>query len=255
MAAQTPCPACSWIAERQNGCNYHSKVKLFYSVSDRGVWSLGSRLILKERSPSAPNLEARNMRFVSTNTTLPVPEIVDEWNEDASYFVLTRRIPGESLNKAWPSLSAGDKDRIARQTADEFGKPHGPFASDAELWADMEAPLTRNDVPEKARRRLQQRMPAARPYTFTHGDLTNVNIMVQDGRLTGILDWEASGYFPVWWEYTAAGIGLGEEDAEWKALLRKYLRPECEDAREVFRDYFVLCSSRSASGVSVGRRC
>ena len=39
-------------------------------------------------------------------------------------------------------------------------------------------------------------MPPATPYTFTHGDLTSVNIMVENGNLIGIIDWEASGYYP-----------------------------------------------------------
>lgn len=38
--------------------------------------------------------------------------------------------------------------------------------------------------------------------------------MVANGSLAGIIDWEASGYFPVWWEYISAGIGLGTEDKE-----------------------------------------
>ena len=41
-------------------------------------------------------------------------------------------------------------------------------------------------------------MPAAAPYTFTYGDLTNVNIIVENGNLAGILDWESSAFFPVW---------------------------------------------------------
>lgn len=62
--------------------------------------------------------------------------------------------------------------------------------------------------------------PVCTPYTFTHGDLNCQNIIVKDGELAGILDWESAGYFPVWWEYAATSIGLSAEDAELKALLR-----------------------------------
>lgn len=82
-------------------------------------------------------------------------------------------------------------------------------------------------------------MPPATPYTFTHGDLTNVNIMVEDGNLTGIIDWEAPGYYPVWWEFTSASIGLGQEDYEWKTLLRKYM-PDYSEAREFWLDFYAL---------------
>ena len=172
--------------------------------------------------------------------------------------MLTKRIHGESLDAAWPTLSTADRERIAKQTAEcllqlrklhlpqmqsldgqpiysaflfpnGYGLPHGPLSSDDELWREMAKSL--ETVPEKARQRLRERMPSASPYTYTHGDLTIVNIIVKDGNLAGILDWEASGYFPVWWEFTCAGIGLGEEDFEWKNLLRKHI-PDYTAARE-----------------------
>lgn len=63
--------------------------------------------------------------------------------------------------------------------------------------------------------------------------------MVENGSLTGILDWEASGYFPVWWEFAFAGIGLGQEDKEWKDLLCKYM-PEYTEARNFYLDFMAL---------------
>lgn len=95
-------------------------------------------------------------------------------------------------------------------------------------------------VPEKARQRLRERMPPAGPFTFTHGDLTNVNIIVKDGHLAGILDWEASGFFPVWWEFTCAGICYGSEDLEWKTVLRKYI-PDYTEALEFWSNLYSLC--------------
>ena len=113
----------------------------------------------------------------------------------------------------------------------------GPFASDDELWAGISLALDK--LPEQVRSRLRQQMPTAAPYTFTHGDLTIVNIMIENGDLTGILDWEASGYFLVWWESTCAGIDLAQEDKEWKELLRKHL-PDHTAAREYWLDVYAL---------------
>ncbi|CAG8135293.1 unnamed protein product [Penicillium nalgiovense] len=73
-----------------------------------------------------------------------------------------------------------------------YGIGQGPFLSDDELRAEMSLALT--EVPEQVRSKLRQRMPAAAPYTFTHGDLTNVNIIVENGNLAGILDWESSAF-------------------------------------------------------------
>jgi aminoglycoside phosphotransferase (APT) family kinase protein len=83
-------------------------------------------------------------------------------------------------------------------------------------------------------------MPSATPYTFTHGDLTNVNISIGNGSLTGIIDREMSGYFPVWWEYVCTSVPHSEEDREGKALLREYT-PDHSAAREFWLDYYYLC--------------
>lgn len=214
------------------------------------------------------------MQFVQEQTSIPVPAVVESWEEDKHTLILMRRIPGEPLNKAWPKLSMDDKERIAKQTAEYLQQlrklqsdhiqslggrpvfsnflfkdtgsetPHGPLASDSELWVDMERGL-KETIPEAARIRLRQCMPPATPYTFTHGDLTNVNIIVENGSLTGIIDWEMSGYFPVWWEYVCTSVPDSEEDKEWKALLRKYM-PDHGVAREFWRDYYYLCREPSS---------
>jgi len=120
---------------------------------------------------------------------------------------------------------------------DGFGKLHDPLSSDGELWA-VWAPVLK-DLPEKAPSRFRERMPYAEPYTFTHDDLLTGNIMVKDGKLAGILDWESSGYFPVWWEFTCAGTGLGEEDKQWKSLLQKHL-PQHKEGHEFWLDLYAL---------------
>ncbi|KAI0640878.1 kinase-like domain-containing protein [Trametes meyenii] len=38
---------------------------------------------------------------------------------------------------------------------------------------------------------------------FTHGDLHGFNIIVKDGRLAGIIDWETAGWLPEYWEHTS----------------------------------------------------
>jgi aminoglycoside phosphotransferase (APT) family kinase protein len=266
MANEKPCSACSWTDERQRSCSYTSHITLFHGASDRGYWSLGSERVLKERSKKPPNFEAANLHYLRTNTTLPLPVIIDEWSEGSRYFQIMQRIHGEPLSEAWKSMPACDRDRVAQQTASylqqlrplqsprlqalhdaplhsaylfhgDYRLPHGPFATDDELWAEMAKAL--RGVPEKARRQLQERMPAAEPYTFTHGDLNSGNIIVKDGNVAAILDWEASGFFPIWWESTFAKVGLEPEDAEWRHVLQAHL-PEHAEAWEFWRDFHAL---------------
>ncbi|VUC20155.1 unnamed protein product [Clonostachys rosea] len=264
-----PCSACTWSYARQEDCYYHSNVKLTHANEDRGVWSVGSQLIIKERDHRPPQYEAGNLRFLKEHTNLPVPTCMKDWTENLSHFIVSERLPGVTLDIVWPQLSPDARRRIAKQTADYLvglrklhspriqsltgepvwstflfpgrgqDKPHGPFSNDQELWAEFDKGLADVNVPKEARQHLQRMMPAATPYTFTHGELRNVNILVDNGNLTGIISWEKAGYFPVWWEYASASVSIRQEDKEWKNLLREYM-PEFKEAKEFWWDFFAL---------------
>ncbi|KAF2191893.1 hypothetical protein K469DRAFT_718953 [Zopfia rhizophila CBS 207.26] len=220
---QDACSACGWTTDQQRRCHYVSSVKLFYGADVRGVWSLGSDFILKERPADPPTFEVMNTNYLKTRTTIPIPGVAKDWTDGRKrHFILMDRIEGEDLQSAWPNLSQDAKVRIAEQTAaciqqlrklqsgkmaslgeasiysgwlflQGSGTPHGPFGSDEELWQSL---LVKPEkLPEKARNAFRKRLPPRTPYTFTHGDLTTVNIIVKDDNLAAIVDWESAGYF------------------------------------------------------------
>lgn len=49
----------------------------------------------------------------------------------------------------------------------------------------------------------------ARAYrsVFTHADLHPSNIVIDRGRLSGLVDWECAGFYPEYWEYTKLMYG------------------------------------------------
>jgi aminoglycoside phosphotransferase (APT) family kinase protein len=242
-------------------------VKLFYGADERGVWALGSDMILKERPNSLPRNEALNVDFIRSCTTIPAPSIFREWIDSSDrYFLLMERMKGQTLRAAWTTLSLPQKNNIADQVATAIQQlrrlqspiiqsldggpvysgwlflngsktPYGPFLSDTDLRSSLVGAL--KSLPPEAVSRFQDRVPECTPYTFTHGDLNCENIIVEDGQLVGILDWEYAGYFPVWWEYVAMSIGLSSEDAEWKSLLRERLSSH-QAAREFWVDLYSL---------------
>ena len=50
------------------------------------------------------------------------------------------------------------------------------------------------------REKCLQSWPAMEPFTFTHNDLCPGNIMIHEGHVSGIIDWDEAGYYPVWYE-------------------------------------------------------
>ena len=74
-------------------------------------------------------------------------------------------------------------------------------------WAtSLVSSTTYQGVPERALEAFRKRLPKCRLYVLTQWDLNVGNIMVESGRLAGILDWEYAGYFPIWWEYVGCGV-------------------------------------------------
>lgn len=147
-------------------------------------------------------------------TSIPVPTVVESWEEGEHTLILMRRILGEPLSKAWPKLSMDEKERIATQTAEYlqelrklqsdniqslsgrpvfsnflFGDkdsetPHGPLASDNDFWNDMERGL-KETIPEAARIRLRQCMPSATPYILRTEALLMLILSLKTAPLPG----------------------------------------------------------------------
>lgn len=57
------------------------------------------------------------------------------------------------------------------------------------------------DVSEAVLAQLGSEMPRCEPFTYTHGELDPSNFIIANGEVVGMLDWEWSGFYPVWWEY------------------------------------------------------
>ena len=48
--------------------------------------------------------------------------------------------------------------------------------------------------------------------------------MVKDGKVTGIIDWELSGWYPEYWEY-AKSLYVWRWQSDWYDYLEKILHP------------------------------
>lgn len=56
-------------------------------------------------------------------------------------------------------------------------------------------------TPKVIREGLRARLRRDHRAVLTHGDLSPRNIIVQDNKITGLIDWEIAGWFPEYWEY------------------------------------------------------
>ncbi|KAJ5951478.1 uncharacterized protein N7479_009891 [Penicillium vulpinum] len=69
---------------------------------------------------------------------------------------------------------------------------------------------------------------------FTHADLAPRNIMVDNGKVSAIVDWQFGGWYPEYWEYTKAHYGPIDQP-EWYNGLANALEKRYDDELEAER--------------------
>lgn len=95
-------------------------------------------------------------------------------------------------------------------------EPYGPFHSDLELWEALA--VAYNNLPKDVFENLKKRFPKSEPFALTHCDLNLGNVMIRNGQVVGILDWEYAAYLPAWYECISVSFAFTEMDVEWKVL-------------------------------------
>ncbi|KAI1129807.1 kinase-like domain-containing protein [Nemania abortiva] len=223
------------------------------------VWALGSKRILKSKNwyPGC-EIDVENTQYVRTICDdFPMPEILTSWTDKGQFITIQSRIEGIELERAIPSLKKDDLAVIGHQLGQYLLRlrratdqrmrmldgrkvidrrllkplpndtPHGNVTTDQHVRDELESRIA-----GKTERRivlaLMKKMPTALPFTYSHSDLHEGNIMVKDGQFVGLIDWELAGFYPVWWDYVNSC-----------ELLSDYLPAELrhDDALEWFRVY------------------
>ncbi|KAI1172133.1 kinase-like domain-containing protein [Nemania sp. FL0916] len=154
----------------------------------------------------------------------PVQKLDDTHNSYKMSF-----IPGERLDKVWCSMSAEEKSSIALQLRnildriralepppDLVGGCGGTNFRHIRSYDWSETPTSFKDeagfnewlmqelyerTPMVLREALRSGMRTDHRIVLTHGDLSQHNILVQDGKITGLIDWEFAGWLPEYWDY------------------------------------------------------
>ncbi|TGO39508.1 hypothetical protein BHYA_0052g00070 [Botrytis hyacinthi] len=231
------CHVCGLNSSLQEHDGYFSHVKVSMN-SCRGMWSLGEKYFLKELpkhemgGPTRPNSDYAITKFLSENSNVPVAKDMRAWEDSTSYWRLMERVPGITLRDASDDLTLEQHRTIGTEIAEYLAearkftstKPEAPdgqpirdqifgaqysyvdlMTTDREEWWARTEPriLNRSSTPQEKIMKFKESYPLKEgaKYVLSHGDLNGSNIMVKDGHVTGIIDWEHGGYSPEWWEW------------------------------------------------------
>lgn len=103
----------------------------------------------------------------------------------------------------------------------------GPYNSEA----DFNAHLSKG-VEDYLRKFLPNAFSKTHKSVFTHSDLFLGNVLVERGRLSGIVDWESAGFMPEYWEFTRA-MWSSKNNKDVHALYRRIWGNEFDEELEV----------------------
>ena len=196
------------------------------------AFRLNSEIVIKT-GDKARMSEAAAMRLLSEKTSLPVPKVHDAYvQEDGCGVMVMEYIEGITLDQAWPSYDQAQRSSILYQLRDYMNELRSITANvissiDGEACIDQffatdnirYGPYSdENAFNEGLVYALRQRGDHAwfrmvaslirstrsNDIVFTHNDLTPSNILVRDGMVVAILDWEMCGFYPDYWEFVKA---------------------------------------------------
>ena len=196
------------------------------------VYRLPFGLYLRKGSPNlGPKYEAEacTLRIIEERTHIPAPRAIDVLHTSRfSYFLMTR-VPGRPIGTMIDTMTDEQVETAVRDLKGyirELRQIPNCTASEFQICNTMGQGILDWRIPDSQREELRFkseqefnkyltdpfwddiRKRAAVSHgvqhdiVFTHGDLNPRNILAENGRITGIVDWENAGWFPEYWEYT-----------------------------------------------------
>ncbi|KNG91455.1 hypothetical protein ANOM_000047 [Aspergillus nomiae NRRL 13137] len=225
------------------------------------VFKLPFGLYLRRGSPVlAPkyHVEARTLRMVEQSTHIPAPRAMDVLETPRFSYLLMTCVPGHPIGQMLHTMTdeqvkqaVTDLKRYISElrkipnTMTEFQICNSqgggildwriPDSQREELRFKTEADFNKyltDPFWEEIRIRAAKSHDIPHEIVFTHGDLNPRNILAENGKITGIVDWENAGWFPEYWEYTKAHYTV-------RSVIR-WLADVVDEVFEGYRDEFLV---------------
>ncbi|PSR88702.1 kinase-like domain-containing protein [Coniella lustricola] len=204
------------------------RVRGLYDVQSRPT----ARVMVSERVPGVPLVEVWQTASVAEQESykMQLRAQLEQMRRCTQPFIGRLRVrKGVAHEQRLPTYNIYDRLQTTYC---------GPFATEQEFdeWCwqraapKMLSPLSRFKWKRfMEKEQLQQQRQGNGKFVLTHGDLTPRNIMVDKGKITGIVDWERGGFYPEYAEYAFA-MALGHQiEKWWMPVLKELLQPCSKD--------------------------
>ncbi|BGP17438.1 hypothetical protein JCM10213_003279 [Rhodosporidiobolus nylandii] len=201
---------------------------------DRRVWNIawkGVRMFVKEGT-DVDEGEAKIMELARAATGLPIPKVYHVIKEGDSTFIYLEALPGDTLQhehiyppreaeralrsdlasavkklhgvRAPPGIRVGGLGRksLAALLAEADVSPSLASTADFHAWlrTDYLATFPSSSAAAEYDSEIAPHLDDSAPLVLVHGDLRPPNLLIHDGRLSGIVDFGRAGWYPEWVE-------------------------------------------------------
>lgn len=252
-----PCPE----APKPNWLQKHlllTTISLLRRFCDHkgSVLMLTKNICVKYGSLHDP-MEAQTMMFIAQRTNIPVPKVYMSFKHKGLTYLVMQRIQGHALGRGWQQrtpesrakLLASLKAHVAEMRELRAESPaicsvnggslydprmpkatirYGPFDDVHDFHDYLRDGIQDHDnhTPD-VRKLIRLHNEKWEGPTFTHGDLSSINILARGDEIVGIVDWETAGWYPSYWEYTTA-CQVNPRNYFWRDEIDKFIHPDPE---------------------------
>ncbi|KAF8599432.1 kinase-like protein [Ceratobasidium sp. AG-I] len=183
-------------------------------------------------TPRTTSTEAHALRFLhSTGLNLPIPRLIGSFVLAGTTYTIMHQVEGEMLCNLVETLDKDAQNTIVAEinavlrllatipqpravrgqvmlssSGHDLPNPvHffetrcGPFPSKLACWTYVSECYSLDEFEETTTAETR-RIMEAEPIVYVHADLRMWNVLVKDGHVTAIIDWEDSGWFPASWQ-------------------------------------------------------
>ncbi|KAF8950807.1 kinase-like domain-containing protein, partial [Flammula alnicola] len=189
--------------------------------------------------------EARVMDFIHCHTAIPVPRVHMIFERDKVFYNVMDFIPGTPLDHLYATSSPEALRDIARELSGFIQQIRSvPIVPRTTLGSwDGKPPavgyecgaiqcfksVAEFDAYWIKRSKLDISLPSTEHAMVvpTHGDLHGENILVEDGKIVAIIDWDTFGWYPDFWELLSVWRA-GGVSKKWRGALEGVFGPLTE---------------------------
>ncbi|TVY71295.1 hypothetical protein LSUE1_G005808 [Lachnellula suecica] len=155
--------------------------------------------------PSVPLLEAISLQYVAQNSSVPVPKVHCAFRHKYVTYIVMGLVKGEEIGKNWTERPEAEKESLL-EGPDSGPSPTKRIATsffglqlDYAIVDPEKSWIAPEEVAEM-RKLVEMQDEKTHCVYFTHGDVSSSNIIVNNGKVVALIDFETAGFSPEYWE-------------------------------------------------------